>query len=164
MTACPDLRASVLLRELKDGYGYVGRYTSLRRRVVLLRPAIDAEPEVRFETGIGVQTQGDWTDCGTWPLGDRTAELHAWVAIPGFSRMVAVRFAIDQTRRTTQRAIVRTSDDLGGAAAEHLTDRDTALVNGTRSDGRAILAPEWVDTAALLGTRPRTCRAYHQIG
>jgi transposase len=73
--------------------------------------------------------------------------------------MVAVRFATDRTRRTTLRAIVRTADDLGGAAAEYLTDRDTALVNGTRSDGRAILAPEWVDTAALLGTRPRTCRA-----
>jgi hypothetical protein len=55
---------------------------------------------------------------------------------------------------------VRTTDDLGGAASEYLTDRDTALVSGTRSDGAAILAPEWLDTAALLGTRPRTCRAY----
>ncbi|MGH7417960.1 MAG: DDE-type integrase/transposase/recombinase, partial [Candidatus Rokuibacteriota bacterium] len=107
-----------------------------------------------------VQTQGDWTDCGTWPLGDGTAELHAWVAILGFSRMLAIRFATDQTRRTTLRAIVRCADDLGGATAEYLTDRDTALMNGARSDGSPIYAPEWVDTAASLGTRQRACRPY----
>jgi transposase len=160
LTACPDLRATVLLRELVDDYGYTASYSSLRRRVALLRPAATAEPELRFETGPGVQIQGDWTSCGVWPLGDGAAELHAWVALLGFSRMVAVRFATERTRRTTLRAIVRTTDDLGGASAEYLTDRDTALVNGTRSDGSPIYAPEWVDTAALLGTRPRACRAY----
>ena len=36
-TACPDLRATVLHRELVEGYGYVGSSTSLRRRVVELR-------------------------------------------------------------------------------------------------------------------------------
>ena len=142
LTACPDLRVTVLLRELRDDYGYSASYTSLRRRVVVLRPIGTAEPEVRFETGPGVQTQGDWTDCGSWPLGDDSAELYAWVAILGFSRMLALRFATDKTRTTTLRAIVRTVDDLGGASAEFLTDRDTALVNGSRADGSAIYAPE----------------------
>jgi len=160
LTACPDLRVTVLLRELRDDYGYAASYTSLRRRIVVLRPDDADEPEVRFETGPGVQTQGDWTDCGTWPLGDGHATLHAWVAILGFSRMLAVRFATDKTRATTLCAIIGTVADLGGATAEVLTDRDTALVNGSRADGRAILAPEWVDTAALLGTRPRVCRPY----
>ena len=63
-------------------------------------------------------------------------------------------------RATTLRAIVRTVDDLGGATAELLTDPDTALVNGSRADGSAIYAPDWGDTAALLGTRPRACRPY----
>jgi transposase len=160
LTACPDLRTTVLLRELRDDYAYAASYTSLRRRVTPLRPTDTAEPEVRFETGPGVQTQGDWTACGTWPLGDGTAELHAFVAILGFSRMVAFRFATDKTRRTTLRAIVRCVDDLGGASSEFLTDRDTALMNGARADGCPIYAPEWVDTAALLGTRPRACRPY----
>jgi hypothetical protein len=31
---------------------------------------------------------------------------------------------------------------------------------GTRVDGAPIYAPEWLDTAALLGTRPRACRPY----
>jgi len=160
LAACPELRATVLLRELRDDYAYTGSYSSLRRRVVALRPTDSAEPELRFETGPGIQTQGDWTDCGTWPLGDGAAELHAWVTILGFSRMLAFRFATDKTRRTTLRAIVRCVDDLGGATAEFLTDRDTALMNGVRADGSPIYAPEWVDTAALLGTRQRACRPY----
>lgn len=160
LTAYPELRATVLLRELRDDYGYTASYTSLRRRVVELRPRDETEPEIRFETGPGIQTQGDWADCGTWPLGDGAAELHAYVAILGFSRMVAVRFAVDQTRPTTLDRIVRCVDDLGGASAEFLTDRDTALMNGSRADGRPIYAPEWVDVAALLGTRQRACRAY----
>ena len=160
LAACPDLRATVLHRELRDGYGYPGSYTSLRRRVVELRPTETGEPEIRFETGPGIQTQGDWTDCGSWPLGQGTASLYAFVAILGSSRMLAVRFATDKTRPTTLAAIVHCVDDLGGATAEFLTDRDTALMNGSRSDGSPIYAPEWVDVAALLGTRPRACRAY----
>ena len=160
LAACPDLRATVLLRELTDEYGYTGSYASLRRRVILLRPVETAEPELRFETGPGIQTQGDWADVGTWPLGDGASELFAFVAILGCSRMPAVRFATDKTRPTTLRSIVRCVDDLGGATAEFLTDRDTALMNGSRSDGAPIYAPEWIDVAALLGTRPRACRAY----
>ena len=40
LAACPDLRATVLLRELTTEYGYTGSYASLRRRVVGLRPAV----------------------------------------------------------------------------------------------------------------------------
>ena len=160
LAACPDLRATVLLRELRDDYGYAGSYTSLRRRVVELRPSETADPEIRFETGPGIQTQGDWTDCGVWPLGDGAVELHAFVAILGCSRMIALRFATDKTRSTTLRSIVRCVDDLGGASAEFLTDRDTALMSGSRADGSPIFASDWVDVAALLGTRPRACRPY----
>ena len=160
LAACPDLRATVLLRELVDDYGYTSSYASLRRRVVLLRPATTAEPVLRFETGPGIQTQGDWADVGAWPLGEGTADLFTLVAILGCSRMVALRFATDKTRPTTLRSIVRCVDDLGGATAEFLTDRDTALMAGSRADGAPIYAPEWLDVAALLGTRPRACRPY----
>jgi transposase len=159
LAAYPGLRGTVLLRELRE-LGYTASAASLRRRLVSLRPAASAEPEVRFETGPGVQTQADWTDCGIWPLGDGAAGLHAFVTILGYSRMLALRFATNKTRATTLSAIVRCVDDLGGASAELLTDRDTALVNGSRADGQAIFAPEWLDTAALLGTRPRACRPY----
>jgi transposase len=93
-------------------------------------------------------------------VGDGATELFAFVAILGCSRMVALRFATDKTRSTTLGSIVRCTDDLGGASAEFLTDRDTALMNGARSDGAPIFAPDWLDVAALLGTRPRACRPY----
>jgi transposase len=160
LAACPDLRATVLLRELRAAYAYTASYASLRRRVVELRPAETADPVLRFETGPGIQVQGDWADVGHWPLGEASVPLYAFVAILGFSRMVAVRFATDKTRATTLRAIVRCLDDLGGAAGEFLTDRDTALMAGSRADGAPIYAPEWVDVAATLGTRPRACRPY----
>jgi transposase len=160
LAGCPNLRVTVIERELRAAYGYRGSYTSLRRRIAPLRPADNTEPVVRFETSPGVQVQGDWTDCGIWPLGDGSVSLHAWVSILGYSRMAAVRFSLDKTRPSTLRAIVRTLDDLGGAAAEILTDRDPALVIGRRADDSPIYAPAWIDTAANLGIRPRACRAY----
>lgn len=51
-------------------------------------------------------------------------------------------------------------DDLGGIPHEILTDRDTAFCIGTTRDGRAILAPKWVDLCATLGIVPRACRPY----
>lgn len=43
---------------------------------------------------------------------------------------------------------------------EIVTDRDPAFCIGSTSDGRVILATEWVDLAALLGVVPRACRPY----
>jgi hypothetical protein len=119
-----------------------------------------ASPSCASRPDPPIQTQGDWTDCGSWPLGEGASELFAFVAILGYSRMLAVRFATDKTRSTTLRSIVRCVDDLGGSSAEFLTDRDTALMNGSRADGSPIYAPGWVDVAAMLGTRPRACRPY----
>ncbi len=41
-----------------------------------------------------------------------------------------------------------------------LTDRDPAFCIGQTSEGAAILAPEWVDLARLLGVVPKACRPY----
>ena len=49
---------------------------------------------------------------------------------------------------------------LGGVTPEVLTDRDIAFCVGSTSDGRAILAPEWVDLATVLGVIPKACRPY----
>lgn len=42
-------------------------------------PREEVEPEIRFETDPALQTQGDWADCGVWPLGDGAVELFAYV-------------------------------------------------------------------------------------
>jgi transposase len=87
-------------------------------------------------------------------------ELHAMVTILGCSRAPAIRFATDCTGGTSLERLVRCLDDLGGVTREVLTDRDPAFCIGATSDGRAILAPEWVDLSRLLGLVPKACRPY----
>jgi transposase len=87
-------------------------------------------------------------------------ELNAMVAILGCSRAPAVRFATDRTRTTSFERLVHCLDDLGGVTREILTDRDPAFCVGSTSDGRAILAPGWVDLCAVLGVVPKACRPY----
>ena len=103
----PELRATTLYREVQE-LGYVGSYPSFARRDRLLRPADrQADSQVRFETDPGVQVQADWADCGQWLVGEQLCTLHALVAVLGFSRMVAVRFATETTRPTTLAAAAR---------------------------------------------------------
>ncbi len=157
---CSDLRATTLYRELQE-LGYEGCYPSLVRRVRAIRPRDeDTDPVVRFETDPGIQAQVDWTDCGAWLVGDALRKLHAFVAVLGYSRMVAVHFATDTTRPTTLRLLVAALEDLGGAPVEVLSDPDPALVIGETPAHRPVFAPEWSDLAATLGTKPRACRAH----
>jgi transposase len=153
---CPQLRATDLHRELQRDYGYAGSYPTFRRQVAPLRPAAVREPEVRFETAAGVQTQVDWKHLGAWPLGDEIVQLHALVAVLGHSRMPAIRIAASCTRTVTFERLVRCLQDLGGVSRELLTDRDTVFCTA----GGSALSPEWVDLCDLLGTVPRLCRPY----
>ena len=57
LAVCPSVRATDLHYELQTEYGYAGSYWTCRRQLAPLRPAILVEPEVRFETAAGVQTQ-----------------------------------------------------------------------------------------------------------
>ena len=157
---CPTLRGTDLHAELRREYEYAGSYAAFARHLRQLRPAQVRDPEIRFETDPGVQTQADWAHLGVWPLADGMVELHAMVAILGCSRAPAIRFATDCTRVTSFERLVRCLDDLGGVTREVLTDRDPAFCIGATSDGRAILAPEWVDLSRLLGMVPKACRPY----
>jgi transposase len=163
LAMCPTLRGSVLYHELCHEYGYGGSYPAFIRHLRVLRPLAATEPVVRFETAPGVQVQADWAHLGVWPLEDAEegmTELFGLVAILGSSRVPAVRFAADHTRATTLERLVRCLDDLGGVPHEILTDRDPVFCIGQTSDGKAMLAPEWVDLCAVLNVVPRACRPY----
>jgi len=160
LVVCPGIRATVLHLELCTGYGYWGSYPAFARHLRGLRPARVADPEIRFETDPGRQVQADWGHLGLWPLGERLVELYGMVAILGYSRKPAFRFATDLTRTTTLEKLTWCLQDLGGAPREVLTDRDPAFCVGQTGDGKAILAPDWVDLAAVLGVVPKACRPY----
>jgi transposase len=160
LAVCPGIRGTDLHAELRYEYGYQGSYPTFERQLRLLRPAVVRDPEIRFETGPGVQTQADWAEMGLWPLGREMVELSVMVAILGCSRAPALRFATDQTRPTSFERLARSLNDLGGVTHEILTDRDSVFVIGQTGSGAAIFAPEWIDVCRLLGVVPRACRAY----
>ena len=159
LASCPSIRTTTLFREVRE-FGYEGSYASFNRRVAKLRSEEAAEPVVRFETEPGIQTQMDWAEMGPWPLGEETLDLKVLVGVLGYSRVVAFRFATDKTRATTLRLTTSVLGGLGGVTTEILTDRDPAFVVGQTSDGKAILAPEWVDLTARLGVIAKACRPY----
>ena len=66
LVVCPNLRGTDLHAELRADYGYAGSYPAFQRHLRLLRPAQVRDPEIRFETGPGVQTQADWAKLGLW--------------------------------------------------------------------------------------------------
>ena len=160
LAVCANLRGTDLHAELCRDYGYEGSYPAFQRHLRLLRPAHVRDPEVRFETDPGLQTQADWADLGLFPLGREMVGLHAMVTVLGSSRAPAIRFATDTTRPTTFERLLRCLCDQGGVTREILTDRDPAFCIGATSTGAAILAPEWVDLATLLGVVPRACKPY----
>jgi transposase len=160
LVICPGILGTDLHAELRADYGYAGGYHAFERQLRLLRPAVVRDPEIRFETGPAIQTQADWAHLGLWQLGDRMVELHAMVAILGFSRAPAIRFELDTSRKSSFRALVRCLDDLGGVTREVLTDRDPAFCIGATANGAALLAPSWVELCELLAVVPRACRPY----
>lgn len=160
LAVCPTIRGTDLYRELSADYGYGGSYTAFGRHLRILRPPRATDPEVRFETEPGTQIQIDWAHFGRFLLGESLVELFGLVALLGSSRAPAIRFATDRTRETTLRLVLHCLDDLGGAPRELLTDRDPAFCIGATSDGRAVLAPEWVDLCQTLDVVPKACRPY----
>ncbi len=160
LASYPELRGTILYHELCEDYGYLGSYPAFIRHLRPLRPVSTVEPVIRFETDPGQQVQADWADLGPRPIEDTTVDLYGFVAILGFSRVPAVRFATDHARPTTLSYVVRCLDDLGGVPAEILTDRDGVFCIGQTSAGQAILAPEWTDLCDVLGVLPRACRPY----
>jgi transposase len=160
LAACAEIRGTDLHAEVRYQYGYEGSYPVFQRQLRLLRPAVVRDPEIRFETHPGEQTQADWAELGLWPLGREMVELSAMVAILGCSRTPALRFATDQTRPTSFERVARCLDDLGGVTRDILTDRESVFVIGQSSTGTAIFAPEWIDVCELLGVVPKACRPF----
>ena len=158
LAVCPTLRGTDLHGELVRDDEDVGSSPAFARHLRTLRPAEVRDPERRFATDPGVQTQADWAILGPWPVDGEPAALSAMVAILGCSRAPASRFATDRTRVTSLERLTRCLDDLGGATRAVLTDRDPAFGLGATGDGRAILAPAWVDLCAVLGTVPKAWR------
>jgi len=81
LVVCPNIRGTDLHAELRHEYGYDGSYPAFQRHLRLIRPAQVIDPEIRFETGPGLQTQADWTKLGLWRLGEQMVEMLSLIHI-----------------------------------------------------------------------------------
>ena len=85
LAVCSAIRGTDLHTELRQDYGYAGSYPAFQRQLRVMRPAQVRDPEIRFETDPGRQTQTDWALLGLYPVGEEMVELNALVSILGCS-------------------------------------------------------------------------------
>ncbi len=137
--------------------GYAGSLRLLQYYMAGLRPAIKADPVVRFETGPGVQMQVDW---GVFRRG-RDA-LSAFVATLGWSRYTYVEFVTDERFETLRRCHEQAFAYFEGVPGEVLYDNMKTVVQQRNAYGTGLhrFHPGLWEMARRLGFRPRLCQPY----
>lgn len=152
----PELSAVRLFAEIRAA-GYAGGETQLRALVARLRPRVEAEPVVRFETAPGKQAQVDFAEFRL-PWGKR----YALLVVLGYSRLLWVRFFSRQTMQTVFAGLEDAFAAFGGVPEECLFDQMKAVITADyRPEGGDLLTnAEFVRFAAHWDFRIRACRPY----
>lgn len=156
LASYPELSAVRLYEECKAA-GYAGSLTQLKAYVRRVRPRVEPEPVVRFETAPGHQAQVDFAEV-RFPWGKRFALL----VVLGYSRLLWLRFYPRQTMQTLMGGVEEAFAYFGGVPRELLFDQLKAVViDDERPDGGKLLEnPEFLRFAAHWGFRIRACRPY----
>jgi len=151
-----QLHATVLLREVRD-LGYDGGITQLKEYLRLIRPAIEPEPVVRFETEPGKQLQIDFVVFrrGKLPLRAFTAEL-------GYSRYACVEFTDNERTETLAACLERALQFFDGVPEQILCDNPKTVVieRNAYGDGKHRYNPYLLDLAKHYGLALKLCAPY----
>lgn len=152
----PELSAVRIFEEIRSA-GYTGGITQLRDHVARLRPHLEPEPVVRFETLPGHQAQVDFAEF-RFPWGKR----HALLVVLGYSRLLWLRFYHRQTLATVISGLEEAFACFGGVPHELLFDQMKAvIVEDQRAEGGRLLEnAEFLRFARHWGFRIRACRPY----
>jgi transposase len=156
-SARPDwIPAPVLFRELRE-QGYVGSLRLLRYYLQRQRPAVKADPVVRFETGPGEQMQVDWM-----VLRRGKDPLSAFVATLGYSRYTYVEFVSNEQFATLRACHHNAFCYFQGVPREVLYDNMKTVIDRRNAYGEGIhrFHPGLWDLAKANGFTPRVCRPY----
>lgn len=155
--AAPDwIPATVLLRELR-ALGYTGGYSILKDHLAKLRPTIEPEPLIRFETEPGRQMQVDFAT-----IRRGRDRLAIFIATLGWSRASYVEFVSDERLETLLGCHERAFYFFGGVPREVLYDNMRTVVTERDRYGPGLhrYNRTFLDFAHHHGFRPRLCRPY----
>jgi transposase len=149
----PTLPASRLYEMVKQR-GYPGGPDYFRAVVARYRPKRPAEAYLRLRTLPGEQAQVDWADFGKLVIGRAIRRLAAFVMILSFSRMLFLRFYLDQKMANFLRAHQEAFEAFGGVPRIVLYDNLKSAV--LERYGEAIrFNPELLAFAAHYRYEPR---------
>ncbi len=150
------LAATVLLREIRER-GYTGGYSQLTALVTSLRPAIEPEPVVRFETEPGKQCQIDFVIFRRVPT-----KLVAFTAMLGWSRYGYAEFAENERVETLIRCLENAFIYFGGAALTLLSDNPKTIVvdRDAYGEGKHRFNAAFLDFTGHYGVRAKLCHPY----
>jgi transposase len=155
--AAPDwIPATVLLRELK-ALGYSGGYSTLKNHLATLRPVVDPEPVIRFETDPGRQMQADFAT-----IRRGRDRLAVFIATLGWSRATYVEFVHDERLETLLGCHEHAFFFFGGVPREVLYDNMRTVVTDRDQYGPGLhrYNRTFLDFAHHHGFLPRLCRPY----
>ncbi len=117
----PRLPASVVYRMVR-ARGYEGSEDHFRHRVAGMRPRRAAEAFLELRTLPGEQAQVDWASFGRYSVEGGERRLSAFVMVLSYSRMLYVRFFLDQRLGSFLEGHVRAFTFFGGVARTLLYD------------------------------------------
>ena len=156
LEAFPELSAVRLFEEVKAA-GYPAGYDPVKVFVRAVRPRVEPEPVVRFETPPAHQAQVDFAEF-RFPWGKR----YALVVVLGYSRLLWLQFYERQDMRTLLSGLEAVFSFFGGVPRELLFDQMRAVI--TRDlrlvSGALVKNEEFLRFSAHWGFTARACRPY----
>jgi len=137
--------------------GYAGSIRTLRRFVLLHRPASAGEVYLRLETLAGEQSQVDWAHVGQLRVHGGVRPLYCFVLVLRHSRALWAELVLEQTTASLVRSLVRAAEYFGGVTHQWLFDNPKSIV--AAREGRAIrFQEELLELSSQLHVELRACR------